>query len=232
MAGFVEGVGLPSRSVSGRDLCVCRAEELSRRAVLAAIGLSLVPVPDVNAVVEDMPAIRGRQFGKERILYKDFSLTPSGLQYKDVRIGTGNSPNDGDRIVVDWEGYTIGYYGRIFESKNKVKGGAFENDKDFFRWIQGKHTVIPALEEGVRGMKAGGIRQLIIPPEIGYPDWDPRHDKVGPRPTTFSGQRALDFVIQNQVRREPIVLSIQLPSFDCSTNPLHPIHRALLTKRC
>ncbi|KAJ8901514.1 hypothetical protein NDN08_007358 [Rhodosorus marinus] len=198
MAGFVEGVGLPGKSASERDVCVCRAEEISRRAVLAAIGISLVRVPDVNAVVEDIPAIRGRQFGKERILYKDFSLTPSGLQYKDVKIGSGNSPNDGDRIVVDWEGYTIGYYGRIFESKNKVKGGAFENDKDYFRWVQGKHTVIPALEEGVRDMKAGGIRQLIIPPEIGYPDWDPRHDKVGPRPTTFSGQRALDFVIQNQ----------------------------------
>jgi len=27
---------------------------------------------------------------------------------------------------VDWDGYTIGYYGRIFEARNKAKGGSFE----------------------------------------------------------------------------------------------------------
>lgn len=59
-------------------------------------------------------------------VYKDFVQTPSGLQYKDVREGSGNSPGKGDRVVVDWEGYTIGYYGRIFEAKGKTKGGAFD----------------------------------------------------------------------------------------------------------
>ena len=28
----------------------------------------------------------------------------------------------GDRVVVDWEGYTIGYYGRPFQTRNKVRG--------------------------------------------------------------------------------------------------------------
>lgn len=27
---------------------------------------------------------------------------------------------------MDWDGYTIGYYGRIFEARNKTKGGSFE----------------------------------------------------------------------------------------------------------
>ena len=31
------------------------------------------------------------------------------MQYKDVREGKGNSPTTGDRVVIDWEGYTIGY---------------------------------------------------------------------------------------------------------------------------
>ena len=29
-------------------------------------------------------------------------------------------------MQVDWDGYTIGYYGRIFEARNKAKGGSFE----------------------------------------------------------------------------------------------------------
>jgi len=55
-----------------------------------------------------MPSIEGRGYGKARTKYPDFVQTPSGLQYKDVREGKGNSPTVGDRVVVDWEGYTIG----------------------------------------------------------------------------------------------------------------------------
>jgi hypothetical protein len=39
---------------------------------------------------------------------------------------------------------------------------------------------------------------VVVPPELGYPSDDPNHDRVGPKPSTFSGQRALDFVLKNQ----------------------------------
>lgn len=52
--------------------------------------------------------------------YPDFVETPSGLQYKDFREGSGDAAVDGDMLVVDWDGYTIGYYGRPFEARNKV----------------------------------------------------------------------------------------------------------------
>lgn len=54
--------------------------------------------------------------------YTDFTMTPSGLQYKDLREGSGETPQPGDTLVVDWDGYTIGYYGRPFEARNKVRG--------------------------------------------------------------------------------------------------------------
>lgn len=57
--------------------------------------------------------------------------------------------------VVDWAGVTIGYYGRPFEARNKPKGSAFTgDDKDFYRFRLGAHTVIPGIEEAVAGMKA------------------------------------------------------------------------------
>lgn len=200
--GFVgSGVGIGRFSSS---VCVCRGEgEVSRRDVLFGVGLGFLLPREALAVVEPMPALKGRNYGKERKVYEDYTLTEDGLQYKDVRVGTGKTPKDGDRVVVDWEGYTIGYYGRIFAAKNRLKGGAFQDDQDFFRWVQGKHSVIRALEEAVSTMKEGGIRQIIIPPELGYPESDPKHDRVGPKPKTFSGQRALDFVLFNQVRPPP-----------------------------
>lgn len=38
--------------------------------------------------------------------------------------------------------------------------------------------------------------QIIVPSQIGYPASDRGHKKVGPKPTTFSGKRALDFVLE------------------------------------
>jgi len=40
--------------------------------------------------------------------------------------------------------------------------------------------------------------QIVVPAELGYPLDDPDHVRVGPKPTTFSGQRALNFVLENQ----------------------------------
>ncbi|KAL2559979.1 Peptidyl-prolyl cis-trans isomerase FKBP19 [Forsythia ovata] len=145
----------------------------------------------------DMPALRGKDYGKTKMRYPDYTETDSGLQYKDLRVGNGPSPKNGETVVVDWDGYTIGYYGRIFEARNKTKGGSFEgDDKNFYKFRLGLQEVIPAFEEAVSGMAPGGIRRIIVPPELGYPEND--FNKKGPRPTTFSGQRALDFVLRNQ----------------------------------
>lgn len=44
--------------------------------------------------------------------------------------------------------------------------------------------------------QVGGIRRIVVPVELGYPDNDYR--KQGPKPSTFSGERALGFVLSNQ----------------------------------
>jgi len=148
--------------------------------------------------------------------YPDFTELASGLQVKDAREGKGEPPREGDRVVIDWEGYTIGYYGRIFEARNKARGGAFTgDDKDFYRFYVGDGTVIRALDEAVRGMRPGGIRQIVVPAELGYPPSDPQHKVVGPRPKTFSGQRALDFVLQNQgLIDKTLLINIELMRVD------------------
>jgi len=55
--------------------------------------------------------------------YDDFAAMPGGWSYKDVKVGSrgdaggGGALKDGDRVVFDWSGYTIGYFGRPFEAK-------------------------------------------------------------------------------------------------------------------
>ena len=47
-------------------------------------------------------------------------MTDSGLQYKDLRDGSGDTASEGSHVTIDWDGYTLGYYGRPFEARNKV----------------------------------------------------------------------------------------------------------------
>ena len=149
-----------------------------------------------------MEGIKDKDYGKSEVLYSDFTRTASGLQYKDVRPGAkeGKEYNDNTKIaVVDWDGYTLGYYGRPFEARNGPKGGAFNEDKDFFRFRADDLDVLPAFREAIVGMKVGAIRRIIVPPNSGlaYPE-NKNWKKMKPKPNNFSGERALGFVLENQ----------------------------------
>ncbi|GER39237.1 peptidyl-prolyl cis-trans isomerase [Striga asiatica] len=187
-----------------------------REVVMSSIGLLAAEIFDAqrdevstaseyadSSLFEHIvPAIRGKDYGKSKMKYPDYTETISGLQYKDLRMGDGPTPKIGETVVVDWDGYTIGYYGRIFEARNKTKGGSFEgDDKDFYKFrlgsqeVQYHSTQIYHCME-VRFYRRFSMMMIIVPPELGYPEND--FNRKGPRPTTFSGQRALDFVLRNQ----------------------------------
>ena len=137
--------------------------------------------------------------GKATTQFSDFSRTSTGLQFKDFKPGDGSSPRNGDKVLVDWTGVTIGYQGRFFQTRNKPKGGAFADsgfDVDYLVFNVGDGSVIPGIDEAVRTMKPGGIRRIIVPEEIGYPK--DGFKTVGPKPSTFSGERALDFVLSSK----------------------------------
>lgn len=137
--------------------------------------------------------------GKAKTFFSDFTTTDTGLQYKDYKPGSGPNPARGDRVTLEWTGVTVGYQGRYFETRNKPKGGAFADDgflQEPLAFVVGDGTVIPGIDEAVRGMTAGSIRRIIVPEEIGYPRDGFR--SVGPKPSTFSGERALDFVLASK----------------------------------
>lgn len=85
--------------------------------------------------------------------------TKSGLKYQDVKLGLGDSPKKGDTVAVDYAGW-------------KVDGRKFDCSLDpgrapiMFRMGDGR--VIKGWEEGVSTMKIGGIRRLVIPPDMAY----------------------------------------------------------------
>jgi len=84
--------------------------------------------------------------------------TASGLQYEDLTVGDGATAQAGDSVSVHYTGWLTD--GTKFDSS--VDRG------DPFKFHLGAGQVIPGWDEGVAGMRVGGKRKLVIPPELGY----------------------------------------------------------------
>ena len=86
----------------------------------------------------------------------------NGLQITDTKAGTGAEARKGQTVTVHYTGwlYNNGQQGAKFDSSR--------DRKDPFKFPLGSGMVIKGWDEGVAGMKVGGQRTLIIPPEMGY----------------------------------------------------------------
>ena len=83
----------------------------------------------------------------------------------DVNAGNGETAQKGTVVSVHYTGWLYD------PSKPEGKGVQFDSSKDrgqTFKFELGRGRVIQGWEQGVAGMKEGGIRTLIIPPELGY----------------------------------------------------------------
>jgi peptidylprolyl isomerase len=84
--------------------------------------------------------------------------TPSGLQYWDLKIGTGTVAGASKQVKVHYTGWLLD--GKKFDS-------SVDSGKPF-EFELGTGQVIKGWDQGIVGMKVGGKRQLRIPPALGY----------------------------------------------------------------
>lgn len=88
--------------------------------------------------------------------------TESGLKYLDHEVGTGTEAKKGDTVEVHYTGW-------LYE--NGKRGKKFDSSLDRgrpYKFELGAGKVIRGWDEGVEGMKIGGKRELIIPPDLAY----------------------------------------------------------------
>ena len=80
----------------------------------------------------------------------------------DLAIGTGATAATGSRV-------TATYAGWLYDtSKTNGKGTQFDPGPGPLNFVVGTGTLIKGLEQGVIGMRVGGQRRVIIPPELAY----------------------------------------------------------------
>lgn len=173
---------IDAESVRSHALPIKRRSCVAMIASVAAAALQLsAPVATTAKTPANVPFVK----------------LPSGLRVQDIVAGNGDVPQAGDTVVINWSGYTSGYQGKRIDNTS--------TRDEPFTFRLGKDEVIPAFDEAVAGMKAGGIRRVEIDgriPELGWPRDRNRRYIQGPKPHDFDGQRSLDFVLDNDTLQD------------------------------
>jgi peptidylprolyl isomerase len=98
---------------------------------------------------------------------------PKKLEIKEIKKGSGKAAKVGDEVLVQYVG--VGY-----ESKEEFDSSWSRNEPLPLKL--GAGGVIPGWEKGIEGMKVGGRRELIIPPNLAYGP-EGRPPVIGPNET-------------------------------------------------
>lgn len=86
------------------------------------------------------------------------TTTASGLQIEEITVGEGAVAEAGNTVTVHYTGWLTD--GTKFDSSR--------DRNDAFVFPLGARRVISGWDEGVAGMRVGGVRKLTIPPALGY----------------------------------------------------------------
>ncbi len=122
-------------------------------------GYGMVPADSELILIIELISIEEPPSPQE-VAESDLITTDSGLQYYDISVGDGETAEEGTVVS---NGFTLWYQG-----DEPVYVGASNNNAPLSFEVGLGDTVFPGWEEGVVGMKVGGVRQLIIPPELGF----------------------------------------------------------------
>jgi len=149
-------------------------------------GTSALADMDANAVVP-------------REAYKKL---PSGVIYADLRVGSGDVVvGEGSRVNMDW---VLRKSNGYFVDSSEVQDGV-----PFIFTVGTKGSAIAGVDEGIRGMKAGGTRRLLIPPSLAYVE-GLEDGKPGPLPAGFGPRQQMRRVqnVRKDVPGEYVYLEV------------------------
>lgn len=123
---------------------------ISKLAVAALAAAVILPI---SAQAGKAPA------APTKVDAKQFKSLPGGLKYAVLKPGKGDEAKTGTKAYVQYTGW-LKSNGKKFDSSL--------NRGEPFEFVIGQGQVIKGWDQGVKGMKVGEKRQLIVPPALGY----------------------------------------------------------------
>jgi peptidylprolyl isomerase len=116
--------------------------------------------------------VTGKLGSEPKIKVPSGGTAPTGLLYKDLKVGKGAEAAAGQTVDVQ-------YTGVLFKDGKKFDA-SWDRGGQPFSFPLGQGQVIPGWDQGVQGMKKGGRRLLVIPPELAYGDQGTPGGPIGP----------------------------------------------------
>ncbi|CAN6213384.1 unnamed protein product [Urochloa humidicola] len=128
-------------------------------AAAAAVGVG-VAGGEAGAVSTSRRALRA-----SKIPESEFTTLPNGLKYYDIKVGSRAEAVKGSRVAVH---YVAKWKGITFMTSRQGLGVGGGTPYGFDVGNSERGNVLKGLDLGVEGMKVGGQRLIIVPPELAY----------------------------------------------------------------
>lgn len=157
--------------------------KVSWKTALSKLAFSVVPVSFLIAV--QTAQAEGIMDASSRSQAPVYRTLPSGVRYLDVTIGSGDKPVEVGRTVHFLWSLRQGN-GYFVDSSSSA-----DNDEFIYKVGNTKGTkAINGIDEGICGMKIGGIRRIDVPPKMGYVE-GVGEGKPGPIPAGYGPRRQI-----------------------------------------
>ena len=116
-------------------------------------------IKQYNNAPAEFPTFVREGYDVKCITTPGFVTKDDGLVYKDFTVGVGATPTDGQEVTFHYIAYN--------ENGGTIDSTYRKNVPASTRL--GINGMIPGFEEGLKGMKEGGMRRVVVPPELGPP---------------------------------------------------------------
>ncbi|KAL1815893.1 hypothetical protein DCAR_0520223 [Daucus carota subsp. sativus] len=127
---------------------------------LAATAAGIYICDEAGAASTSRRALRGA-----KIPESEYTTLPNGLKYYDLKVGNGAEAVQGSRVAVH---YVAKWKSITFMTSRQGMGIGGGTPYGFDVGQSERGNVLKGLDLGVKGMKVGGQRLLIVPPELAY----------------------------------------------------------------
>ena len=116
-------------------------------------------IKQYNNAPAEFPTFVREGYDVKLITSPGFVTQDDGLVYKDFEVGAGPTPEDGQEVTFHYVAYNEN--GGTIDSTYRKNAPASTR--------LGINGMIPGFEEGLKGMREGGRRRVVVPPELGPP---------------------------------------------------------------
>lgn len=202
------------------DFATSRRDVIGKLVTGSITALTVANVKPVQALVEGNPppSKNKKSLGEEyrqgtaaladteeaEVLPREaYNKLSSGVIYADINVGNGETVEQGSRVNLQWVlRRSNGYF---------VDSSAVSDSVPFIFTVGDPNGAIAGLDEGIRGMKAGGTRRILIPPRLAYVS-GVDDGLPGPIPAGFGPRQQMRRVMQvrKDVPGEYIFLEVKV----------------------